>query len=209
MRGATVPDLRKTSVVLAIAAVCLTGCSSEPDGPPPPEELTPAAASALISQRWAQGELNHFTVTLHSDTLIGCGVQNDLWKHVDIPHASVTVSTYALTEGGKKALFAIDLKESGKFHDVTLQGPYLLEVSGVAPGSQPDTRQATFRWDVDWDKASAGLKACFPRYELSGTQVAIFKVSGSQWSLVSVVKPGEVPAAPQASDPAVPPVTHP
>jgi hypothetical protein len=44
------------------------------------------------------------------------------------------VNTYQLTEARRKALFAIDLidlKESGKFHDSTFRGPYLIEVSGI------------------------------------------------------------------------------
>ena len=176
----------------------LAGCSSEPDTPPQPEELSPAVASSLISQKWSHGELNHFTVTFHSDTLIGCGIQNDLWKHVEIPHLGVTISTYELTDAGKRALFAIDLKESGKFHEIILQGPYVVEVSGITPGSQPDLRQAAIRWDIDWDKAPAGLKACLPRFELSGTQVALFKVSGLQWSLISFASPGDASTPAQA-----------
>jgi len=203
MRIADFPYLKEASVVLAIWTACLAaGCSSAPDAPPPPEDLTPASASALISQKWSQGELNHFTVTFHSDTLIGCGIQNDLWKHVETPHLGLTISTYELTDNGKKALFAIDLKESGKFHEIILQGPYVVEVSGVTPGSQPDMRQAAMRWDVDWNKAPAGLKACLPRFELSGTQVALFQLAGPKWNLLSIVKPGDVTAPAQATDPA-------
>ena len=127
--------LRKVAVILAMAAVCMAvGCSSDPPPPPHPDDLSPIGASTLISQKWAHDELNHFTVTFHSDTLIGCGVQNDLWKHVETPHRGFTISTYELTEAGRKALFAIDLKETGKFHEVTLRGPYLLEVNGITPG---------------------------------------------------------------------------
>lgn len=209
MCRAAVPYLRKASVVLAIAAVCLAaGCSSAPDAPPQPEDLSLAVASTLISQKWSQGELNHFTVTFHSDTLIGCGTQNDLWKHVEIPHGGVMVSTYELTEGGKKALFAIDLKESGKFHEITLQGPYIVEVTGITPASQPDMRQAAIRWEIDWDKAPAGLKTCIPRFELSGTQVALFKISGAQWTFVSFIKSGDVTTPAQATDSAVPSLVH-
>ena len=183
--------LRKAAVVLAIGAGWMTvGCSSDPD-PPPPPDLTPSLASSLLSQKWAQDELDHFTVTFHSDTLLGCGIQNDLWKHVETPHLGATISTYQLTEAGRKALFAIDLKESGKFHEVILQGPYLNEVTGITPGSQPDMRQVSFHWEIDWNRATAGLKACLPRFELSGSQAALFKLTGQQWCLVSFLKPGE------------------
>lgn len=188
-----------------MAAVCLAaaGCSSEPDPPPQPEELSPAVASSLISQKWSQGEQNHFTVTFHSDTIIACGIQNDLWKHVETPHLGATISTYELTESGKKALFAIDLKESGKFHEIILQGPYLVEVTGITPGGS-DLRQAAIRWDIDWDKAPAGLKACLPRFELSGTQTVLFKLNGLQWSFLSFGKLGDVATPSQSTDPAVP-----
>jgi hypothetical protein len=187
--------LRKAVVILAMAAVCMTmGCSSDP--PPQTADLSPSGASTLISQKWSHDELNHFTVTLHSDTLIGCGVQNDLWKHVETPHLGATISTYELTEAGRKALFAIDLKESGKFHEVILQGPYVLEVTGITPGSEPDTRQVAIRWEIDWNKAPAGLKACLPRFELSGSQVALFKLVGQEWSFLSFLNPADVTAPP-------------
>jgi hypothetical protein len=189
--------LRKAAVVFAMAAVCMAvGCSADP---PTPEDLSSIAASTLISQKWAQNELNHFTVTFHSDTLIGCGVQNDLWKRVETPYQGVTISTYQLTETGRKAIFAIDLKESGKSHEVILQGPYLNEVTGITPGSQPDTRQVAIRWDIDWNKAPAGLKACLPRSELSGSPVALFKLTGQEWSFLSFLKPEEVTTPPQAT----------
>ena len=204
------PYLRKAAAVLAMAAVCMAvGCSSDPDPPPQSEELSPIVASTLISQKWSHDELNHFTVTFHSDTLIGCGIQNDLWKRVEIPYQGFTVNTYRLTEAGRKALFAIDLKESGKFHEVTLQGPYLVEVTGITPGSEPDVRQVAIRWEIDWNKAPAGLKACLPRFELSGSQVALFRPSGPQWSFLSFLKPTDVTAPPQATDPALPSIIHP
>jgi hypothetical protein len=181
---------RKAAVILAMAAVCMAvGCSSDPPPPPQPDDLSPIGASTLISQKWSRDELNHFTVTFHSDTLIGCGVQNDLWKHVETPHLGFTISTYELTEAGRKALFGIDLKESGKFHEVILHGPYLLEVIGITPGSEPDTRQVGIRWEIDWNKAPAGLKACLPRFELSGSQVALFKLVGQEWSFLSFLNP--------------------
>jgi hypothetical protein len=203
MRKVSDAYLRKAAVVLAMAAVCVTvGCSSEPEPPPPPpepEELSAMGANALISQKWSHNELNHFTVTFHSDTVIACGVQNDLWKHVETPHLGLMISTYELTKAGGQALFAIDLKESGRSHEIILQGPYLLEVNGITPGSQPDMRQAAIRWEIDWNKAPAALKACLPRFELSGSQVALFKVIGGEWSFVSFLKPTDVTAPTQAT----------
>ena len=190
------PYLRKTVVILTIAAACLAaGCGSDPG----PADLTPADASALISQKWSHDELNHFTVTFHSDTLIECGIQNNLWKRVDVEHQGFTFSTYQLTEAGRNALFAVDLKESGKFHEVTLRGPYRVEVSGMTPGSQPDMRQVQIRWEIDWDKAPAGLKACLPRFELSGSQVALFQLSGLEWRFLSFLKPADATLPPQAT----------
>ena len=96
MRKVADPHPRKAAVILAVAAVCMAaGCSSDP--PPPPDDLTPSGASTLISQKWTHGELNHFTVTFHSDTLIACGIQNDLWKRVETPYRGFTVVTYELT----------------------------------------------------------------------------------------------------------------
>src|SRR5215470_18757797 len=94
--------LRRASALLAMsAASVMLGCG--PDPPPQPEDLTAAAASTLISQKWAHDELNHFTVTFHSDTLIACGVQNDLWKRVETPYQGATITRYDLTEAGHKA----------------------------------------------------------------------------------------------------------
>lgn len=205
IRKVSDPHLRKASAVLAMAVICMAvGCSSDPEPPPQPEELSPSVASALIMQKWSHDELNHFTVTFHSDTLIGCGIQNDLWKRTETPFRGFTVVAYQLTEAGRKALFAIDLKESGKFHEIILQGPYLVEVTGITPGSQPDMRQAAIRWEVDWDKAPAGLKACLPRFELSGLQVALFKIDGPQWSFLSFLHPEDATAPPQATDATLP-----
>lgn len=187
---------RKVAVVVATAALSLaTGCSSDPD---PPPDLSAADASALISQKWSHDEVNHFAVTFHSDTLIGCGEQNGLWKRVEAEHQGFTVSTYQLTGDGRKALYAIDLKENGKFHEVILQGPYNLEVTGITPGGDPDTRQVSIRWELDWTKAPAGVKTCLPRFELSGSQVAIFKLFGQEWRFISFTKPTDAAAAPQA-----------
>ena len=201
--------LRKAAVVLAMAAAGLAvGCSSDPEPPPQPEELSPSGASALIMQKWSHDELNHFTVTFHSDTVIACGVQNDLWKRVEAPYRGLVAVSYQLTGAGRKALFAIDLKESGKFHEVILQGPYVVEVEGITPGNQPDMRQAAIRWDIDWNKAPAGLKACLPRFELSGSQVALFKLDGQQWSFFSFLRAEDAGAPPQANDATLPSFIH-
>jgi hypothetical protein len=209
IRNVSDPYLRKAAVVLAMAAVCMAvGCSSDPEPPPQPEDLSPGGASALIMQKWSNDELNHFTVTFHSDTLIACGIQNDLWKRIETPYRGFTVLSYQLTGAGRKALFAIDLKESGKFHEVILQGPYLFEVTGITPGSQPDMRQAAIHWDIDWNKAPAGLKACLPRFELSGSQVALFKLDGQQWGLLSFLHPEDAAAPPQATDATLPSFIH-
>lgn len=180
---------------LALAAACLAGCASDPE---PPPDLSAAAAGALIAQKWSRDEFNHFPVTFHSDTLIACGIQNDLWKRVETQHQGFTISTYQLTDAGRKALFAIDLKDSGKFHEVILEGPYLLEVTGITTGAEPDTRQAAIRWEIDWAKAPAGVKACFPRFELSGTQIGLFKLSGQEWQFLSFAKPSDAAPPPQA-----------
>jgi hypothetical protein len=209
MRKGADPYLRKAAVVLAMAAVSMAvGCSSDSDTPPPPPDLSPPAASALILQKWSQDGPNHFKVTFHSDTLIACGVQNDLWKRVEAPYQGFTVVRYDLTEAGRKALFAIDLKESGRFHEVTLQGPYSVEVTGITPGSQPDMRQAAIRWDMDWDKAPAGVTACFPRFELTGTQTALFKLAGQQWTFDSFLNPDDAAAPPPATDTPMPSILH-
>jgi hypothetical protein len=206
MNKVAVSHLRKAACILAMAAVCTAvGCSSDPPPPPQAEDLSPIGAATLISQRWAHDELNHFTVTFHSDTLIGCGIQNDLWKHLETQHLGLKISTYELTEAGRKALFAIDLKESGKFHELILHGPYVLEVTGITPGSDPDTRQVAIRWDIDWNKAPAGLKACLPRFELSGSQVAFFKLAGQEWSFLSFLNSADLAAPSQATSvPAAP-----
>ncbi|HLK51063.1 MAG TPA: hypothetical protein VKT49_23135 [Bryobacteraceae bacterium] len=190
------PHLRNGAAILATVALSLTaGCASDPE----PPDLTASDAGALISQKWSRDEMNHFPVTFHSDTLIGCGIENGLWKRVEATHQGFTFNSYQLTEAGRKALFAIDLKESGKFHEVTLLGPYRLEVAGVALGTEPDTRQVQIRWELDWDKAPAGVKACLPRFELSGSQVALFKLNGPEWRFLSFLKPAGVPPPPQAA----------
>jgi hypothetical protein len=185
--------LRNVIAVIAIAVGCMeVGCSSEAK----PADLTDVGASALISQRWSRDELNHFTVIFHSDTLIECGVQNNLWNLVETEDRGLTRRAYQLTERGSKVLFAIDLKESGKLHEITLRGPYRFDVTGITPGSQPNIRQVEIHWEIDWDKAPAELKACVPKFELSGTQVALFKLMGQEWGFLSYFKPEEVIAPP-------------
>ena len=191
----TGPYLRKAAGLVTLAVVCMaTGCSSDPE----PPELTPSDVSALITEKWSRNELNHFTVTFHSDTLIECGIQNGLWKRVENVHQGMAFTTYQLTEAGRKAVFAIDLKESGRSHEIILQGPYALELRAFAVGSQPDQRQVTMRWDLDWDKAPAGLKACVPRFEMTGTQVALFQLFGQEWRFMSFLKPADAAPPPQA-----------
>ncbi len=191
---------RNVIALIAFAGACMTvACSSEPQ----PAELTPPAATALVAQKWSRDELNHFTVTFHSDTLIGCGVQNDLWKLVETVDRGFTRTAYQLTDRGNKELFAIDLKESGKSHQMTLRGPYRFEVTNITPGSQPDIRQVEIHWEIDWDKAPAGLKACVPKFELAGTQVARFKLFGLEWQFLSYIKPEDVTAPPADAAPSL------
>ncbi len=142
-------------------------------------------------------------MTFHSDTLIGCGVQNDLWNLVETVDRGFTRSAYQLTARGSKVLFAIDLKESGKLHEITLRGPYRFEVTGITPGSQPDIRQVEIHWEIDWDKAPAELKACVPKFELSGSQVALFKLAGIEWRFLSYIKPEDVAAPPPGTAPSL------
>jgi|SRR5579863_2110440 len=185
------------AAVTLVASCTMLGCSSDP-----PPELTPAVASAVISQRWSRDELNHFTVAFHSDTVVDCGVTNDLWKLTETSERGYTWTTYQLTEKGSKVVFAIDLKGSGKGHVITLRGPYRFEVTGIAPGSQPDTRYVDVQWEIDWSKAPAELKTCVPKFELAGHEVALFKLEGRDWKLASYVKPEDVPP-PQTTVPVV------
>jgi len=189
------------SIVVVVASAMALGCSSEPQ----PPELTAALASTLILQRWARDEMNHFTVSLHSDSLIVCGVRNDLWKLAEIDERGYKRTAYQLTDKGNKELFAIDLKESGKGHEITLRGPYHLEVTNITPGSDPDTRNVEFHWDIDWDKTPAELKACVPKFELSGNLVGLFKLYGLEWRFISYSKPDDSSAPPgQSTTPAKP-----
>ena len=184
-------DLVAVAVIMAASFTTL-GCSSEAR----PADLTTVAASAILSQNWSQDLLNHFRIVFHSDTLIACGVQNDLWKLSETIDRGYKRTSYQLTAKGSKVLFAIDLKESGKAHEVTLRGPYRFEVIGINPGTQPELRNVELRWEVDWEKAPAELKACIPKFELSGHDVAIFSQYDTGWKLLSYVKPDDPVPAP-------------
>ena len=147
MRGIAGSHRRNLIAVIVIAASwAMLGCSSEPQQP----ELTAAAASALISQQWSQDLMNHFAVSLHSDTLIECGVGNDLWKLVETTDRGYTRTAYELTPKGSKVLFAIDLKGPGRLHEVTLRGPYRLEITNITPGPDPDSRRADCQRTSQW-----------------------------------------------------------
>ena len=196
MRAVTQSNLRDVMAVIAMAAGCTaSGCSSNAQ----PADLTPVSASALISQKWAGDELNHFSVILHSDTLIECGGTNDLWKLVETVDRGYTRRAYQLTEKGNKVLFAIDLKESGKGHEITLRGPYSFEITNLTPGTQPDTRIVEFQWQIDWAKAPADLKLCLPKFELTGHEVALFRLDGIAWKFISYLRPEDVPPPPSAA----------
>ena len=142
--------------------------------------------------------MNHFKVTFHSDDLVECGVKNDLWKLVEVTdrNGNAWSTTYRLTEKGSKIVTAISLKESGRGHEILLKGPYRIEVNGITDGSQPGTKQVAFRWDIDWDKAPDDLKACIPRFELSGNEVALFQLDNITWRFVSYLNPEEIVTPP-------------
>src|SRR6202022_3005835 len=93
MRWLAYSDLKNVTCVLLIAASCMMlGCSSQAA----PAELTAAGAGALIAQRWSQDELDHLKVSFHSDTLIECGVKNDLWKRNEITDRGYSRTVYQL-----------------------------------------------------------------------------------------------------------------
>ena len=195
------------AALLLAAASAMVGCGSDP---PPPPELTPPFAGGAIAQKWSQEQMNHFKVTFHSDELVECGVKNDLWKLVEITdkNGNAWTTTYRLTDKGNKIVTAINLKESGRGHEMLLKGPYRIEVNSITDGSQPNTKNVGFRWDVDWDKAPEDLKACVPRFELSGTSVALFTLDNNQWVFASYLNPEEItpppdgaPAAPALGSP--------
>jgi len=173
---------------IALAALgSLTGCGSDP----PPPDLTPDIASALIQQKWAQGELNHFKVVLHSDTLLGCGMHNDLWKLVDVPdrYGNPGLTMYQLTDRGHKVFTSAHLTDSGRGDELLLKGPYQIEIDNITDGAQDNTKNVDFRWSINWDKAPTDLKVCLPRFELSGNETAVFNVDpANKWRLVSYLR---------------------
>ena len=166
------------------------GCSSDP---PPPPELTPALARQIIVRKWSQGEMNHYRVTFHSDTLVSCGVTNGLWKLEEIKDAGGNAwsNAYRLTDSGSHMMHSIDLKESGRGHQVVLRGPYQAEITGISDATQPPNKRVAFKWTIDWDKAPAGLKACLPRFELSGAELAEFDLVDNAWNLTAYLNPAD------------------
>jgi len=199
MRAIADCSLTNLAAVGVIAAGCMTlGCSSEAHT----ADLTAVAAGAIIEQNWSQNILNHFRVVFHSDTLVECGVKNDLWKLTETTDRGYTRTSYQLTEKGSKALFSIDLKESGKGHEMTLRGPYRFEIVGITPGTQPDSRNVDLRWSVDWEKAPAELRACVPKFELSGREVAVFKQFDHDWKFLSYLSPEDLSGIAAAASPA-------
>jgi hypothetical protein len=86
-----------------------------------------------------------------------------------------------------------------------LKGPYRIEVNSVTDGGQPGTKQVAFRWDIDWDKAPDDLKACIPRFELSGTETALFQLDNNDWRFVSYLNPEEIVTPPPPDGSAAPP----
>ena len=186
------------SALLLAAISALVGCASDP----PPPDLTPQQAAATIAQLWAQEQMNHFKVTFHSDDLVECGVKNDLWKLVEVTdrEGNAWSTRYQLTDKGSKILTAISLKESGRGHEILLKGPYRVEITGITNGNLPNTKQVAFRWDIDWDKAPEDLKACLPRFELSGNQTALFALTINGWAFVSYMTAEEIQAPPSPPD---------
>jgi hypothetical protein len=188
------PNLKAAMIALVMAGtVVMTACSSDPPSLP---ELSPKTIFSQIGEKWSHDEMNHFTLTFHSDTLVECGVKNDLWKLTEMTDRAGTAwsAAYQLTDKGKAMVSAIDLKESGRGHSVTVKGPYHVQLTNISDGSQPNTKRVTFRWDIDWDKAPAEMNACLPKFEMSGYQIALFELTDGKWRLVSYLRPEEVPA---------------
>jgi len=203
--------LRTGPAALLVCAIgLLVGCASDP---PPPPDLTPQIAADAILNLWSQEQMNHFKVTFHSDELVECGVKNDLWKLAEVTDSkgNAWATTYRLTEKGSKLVTAINLTESGRGHQILLKGPYRIEINSITDGAQPNTKQVAFRWDIDWDRATADLKACLPRFELSGHQVALFQLeNNTAWRFVSYLEPEDVfvPPPPDGA-PSTPAVSSP
>ena len=196
-RQAALWNVRNTMAAIVLALnLAATACSNDP---PPPPELIPPAAAAGILQRWSAEELNHFTVVFHSDTLIDCGVKNDLWKLTEMTDKTGYAwgTVYQLKDKGKKMLSAIDLKESGKGHSITLRGPYRFAITNITDPGVPTTRRVAFHWEIDWERTPEEMKACLPQFELSGNQVAKFDLAPDQtWKLTSYMTAEELAAAP-------------
>jgi hypothetical protein len=182
-------------IPLVLAA---TACSMDP---PPPPELTPQVIFNLIGEKWSREELSHFTVTFHSDTLVECGVRNDMWKLTEMTDRAGTAwsAAYQLTDKGKTMVSAVDLKESGRGHAVTLRGPYHVELLSIVDGAQPNAKLVAFKWSLDWDKAAPEMKTCMPQFELAGKQIAQFELAEMNWRFVTYVRPEDVPAGPAGS----------
>src|SRR4029453_5216691 len=98
------------------------------------------------ADKWAHEELNHFRVVFHSDSLVQCGVQNGLWtlNEVKDHKGNSWTSAYQLTDRGKKILTEIDIKESGRGHQIVLKGPYRPEITNVVDGAQPNLKKVAF-----------------------------------------------------------------
>ena len=208
MRGMGISFRNATYALLLAGAAAMLGCGSDP---PPPPDLTPPAAAAAITARWSQEQMNHFKVTFHSDDLVECGVKNDLWKLVEVTdkNGNAWSTRYQLTDRGNKIVTAISLKETGRGHEILLKGPYRIEVNGITDGAQPNTKNVAFRWDIDWDKAPDDLKACIPRFELSGNSVALFQLDGMEWKFLNYLNPEELPPPPDGAPAAAPTVGSP
>ncbi len=155
-------------------------------------------AASQILHKWSREELNHFRITFHSDTLVECGVKNDLWKLVEVTDGKgyAWTTIYQLTDRGNRIVSSINLKETGRGHEILLKGPYRVEINGITDGSQPDSKRVAFRWDIDWDRAPEDLKTCIPRFELSGNDIAVFELRDRNWTFTSYANPEDVPPAP-------------
>ena len=64
-------------------------------------------------------------------------------------------------------------------------------------GPQPNLKKVGFRWTIDWDKAPEDMKACFPQFELTGNEGALFAINDptQPWMVASLLKADEVGAA--------------
>jgi hypothetical protein len=62
----------------------------------------------------------------------------------------------------------------------------MMKDSVVLLGHSPVARSIAERWRLG---SRPDLKACVPRFELSGSQVALFRLVGQEWSLLSFLNP--------------------